>query len=130
MRRIAPSVAVLLSASCGGTPREAADGPAPPEFAAAARPPDSLALRTPAGIEIWFTGGRAARDSTGGECLERLLEIRDSSSRRGVPLLYTLEAPVMLDDSSVAARIFNGCRPGARYRVSLRTGRPTPLEGR
>lgn len=106
--------------------------PEPPESTAAegAAPdpaPDSLALRTPNGVELWFVAARIGRDSAGRECLERSLEIRDRNGRRRVPLLYTLEAPVVLDDTSVAAQIYHRCAPGDRYRIVLRTGRPVPL---
>lgn len=126
MRGIGFLLGALL-AGCGAPPP--ADR-APPEAEPARGPADSLALRTAAGPEVWFVNGRAARDSSGRECLERGLEIRDSAGRRGVPLLYTLEAPTALDDSSVQARIYNRCEPGDRYRISLRTGRPTPLRPR
>lgn len=119
---------VALLAACGDSTGGEAVPPGPPAAPAApSAPPDSLALRTPAGVEVWFTGGRPAEDGAGVACHERSLEIRDSSGRRGVPLLYTLEAPVLLDDTSMGARIYNGCRPGDRYRVSLRTGRPVPM---
>jgi len=115
----------------------ACGSPPPPEaqvsgeaVAPTPAPEDSLALRTPDGVEVWFVAGRMAQDSAGRECRERSLEIRDGSGRRGVPLLYTREAPTVLDDSSVQARIFNHCAPGERYRISLRTGRPTPLQPR
>ncbi len=101
----------------------------PPE-AVATLPPapaDSLASRPVPGVEIWFTVGRTGRDSTGATCYERTLEIRDSAGRRRVPLLYTLEAPTRLDDTSVRARVYLNCAAGDPYRVSLRTGRPTPL---
>lgn len=90
------------------------------------RPADSLASRPVPGVEIWFLVGRPATDSAGEPCYERSLEIRDSTGRRAVPLLYTLEAPARLDDTSVVARIYRNCEPSDRYRVSLRTGRPTP----
>lgn len=116
---------LVLLASCGSgqpdaEPPEAAAIPAPP-------PPDSLASRPVPGVEIWFTVGRMGQDSSGGSCYERTLEIRDSAGRRRVPLLYTLEAPTRLDDTSVRARVYLNCAPGDPYRVSLRTGRPTPL---
>lgn len=117
---------VCLAAACAG-PDDSV--PAPAQAAAQVVPADSLVLSAPGGVEIWFTGGRPARDSSGAECLERGLEIRGPAGNRGVPLLYTLEAPAVLDDSSISARVYTGCRPGARYRVSLRTGRPTPLGG-
>jgi hypothetical protein len=116
---------VALLAGCGsGQP-----DPEPPETPATPTPPpaDSLASRPGPGVEIWFTVGRVGRDSSGASCYERTLEIRDSVGRRRVPLLYTLEAPTRLDDTSVRARVYLNCAAGDPYRVSLRTGRPTPL---
>jgi len=92
-----------------------------------AAPDEPRASQPMPGVEIWFMAGRHARDSSGFECYERTLEIRDSAGRRRVPLLYTLDAPTRLDDSSVQAQVFSQCQPGQRYRVNLRTGLPTPL---
>jgi len=127
MRRTGAVLLLAGLAACGGgeTPAAARDtlpprGPAP-------APPDSLALRTPAGTEVWFIVGRADRDSTGTPCYERGLEIRDDRGPRRVPLLYTLETPVLLNDTLIRARVFLRCRPGDAYHVSLRTGRPVPV---
>lgn len=117
---------VLLVPACGDSARTGSGTPPPPTTTAAGAP-DSMVLRTAGGIEVWFIDGRPARDSSGSSCHEWGLEIRDGADRRGVPLLYTREVPVVLDDTSIAARISNGCSPGDRYRVSLRTGRPVPL---
>ena len=46
---------------------------------------------------------------------------------RLVPLLYTGESPVRVDDSTVQVHLFRDCRPDALYRVELRTGQPTPV---
>ncbi|MFN2316136.1 MAG: hypothetical protein ABR551_00755 [Gemmatimonadales bacterium] len=123
-----PAWAILVG--CGAPPLPEEAPSRPNEAAAVHAPEDSLAFRTASGTEIWFVSGRMARDAAGRECLERLLEIRDSAGRRGVPLLYTLETPATLDDTSIEARISNRCEPGERYRISLRTGRPTPLRTR
>jgi hypothetical protein len=56
--------------------------------------------------------------------VERSLEIRGPAGRRIVPLLYTLDTPSVLDDSTIRARLFTNCRPGPTYRVDLRTGLP------
>ncbi|HEX2451596.1 MAG TPA: hypothetical protein VHJ69_10655 [Gemmatimonadales bacterium] len=56
--------------------------------------------------------------------MERSLEIRGPAGRRIVPLLYTLDTPSVLDDSTIRARLFTNCRPGPTYRVDLRTGLP------
>ncbi|MCL4866244.1 MAG: hypothetical protein KJZ47_10145 [Gemmatimonadales bacterium] len=119
------AVFLLLAVGCSRSP----EPPPPPEPPPAppAAPAEELASRPMPGVEIWFMEGRPGRDSTGFECFERTLEIRDSAGRRRVPLLYTLDAPTRLDDSSVRAQVFLHCQPGQAYRVDLRTGRPTPL---
>lgn len=123
-------LAAVLLMGCGSPPPPD-EVPSGADAADAVRAPDdSLAFRTAGGAEIWFVGGRTARDSAGRQCLERSLEIRDSAGRRGVPLLYTLEPPAALDDTSIQARISNRCEPGDRYRIALRTGRPTLLQAR
>ncbi len=76
---------------------------------------------------FWFTLTRQAHDSAGVACQERALEIRSDSARRLVPLLYTGEAPVPESDSTVLVHLFQECRPGALYRVDLRSGQPTPV---
>lgn len=116
-----------LVLGCQPAPEPAADPAPPPEPPATVVVPEALASQPMPGVEIWFMEGRDARDSTGFECHERTLEIRDSAGRRRVPLLYTLDAPTRLDDSSVRAQVFLNCQPGQAYRVNLRTGRPTPL---
>ncbi|MGH7628458.1 MAG: hypothetical protein ACREOF_03565 [Gemmatimonadales bacterium] len=88
------------------------------------QPAPQLALRAPRGAEVWFGDARESRDSTGAACVERTLEIRSAGGRRIVPLLYTLDTPTVLDDSTIRARLFTDCRPGPAYRVDLRTGLP------
>ncbi len=128
--RDASLLAVVILMGCASPPpREAAPSQAH-ALDVVSVPDDSLAFRTAGGAEIWFVSGRTAHDSAGRECLERSLEIRDSAGRRGVPLLYTLEPPAALDDTSIQARIYTRCEPGERYRISLRTGRPTLLPPR
>jgi hypothetical protein len=85
---------------------------------------ESLATTGPAGVEIWFTLSRPARSSGGQSCLERGLEIRRDGRRLPVPLLYTGEAPTLLNDSTMRAILWTNCRPVTPYRVDLRTGRP------
>lgn len=86
--------------------------------------PDSLALRTPGGAELWFTLAREDRDSVGAQCVERGLEIREGTRRTPVPLLYTRDAPRIVNDSIVGARLWTACAAGPEYRVNLRTGQP------
>ena len=111
---------VTLALACGGerTPE------APPPAAAAAVPADSLVLTLRGGAEVWFTGSRAARDSSGVPCIERVLEIRRDTLRKAVPLLYAREAPVALDDTLFRATLSRDCAAAARYRVSATDGQP------
>ena len=89
------------------------------------RSPESLALRAPENVEIWFTMARDATDSTGTPCVERVMEIRRGSTRIPIPLLYTGEAPLLVNDSTIQTHIWLHCRPGNLYRVHLKTGQPT-----
>ncbi len=101
-----------------------ARAPVPAAAAPAQVPPDSLALRTREGVELWFTLAREDRDSAGAACVERGLEIRDGTRRTPVPLLYTRDVPRVVNDSTVSARLWTACAAGPVYRVSLRTGQP------
>jgi hypothetical protein len=100
----------------------------PAQAAAAVRavavPPDSLALRTARGVEIWLTLARESRDSSGTTCVERGLEIREGVRRTPVPLLYTRDLPRLVNDSTMSARLWTHCAAGPEYRVNLRTGQP------
>jgi len=89
---------------------------------------DSLAVRTPQGIEVWFTDSRVGIGADGAPCIERVMEIRREGDRTPVPLLYTGEAPVVLNDSTVRTHIWLNCRPGNTYDVNLRTGEPRRVE--
>ena len=66
----------------------------------------------------------AAGQRDGRSCVDRAIEIRRGGTRVPVPLLYTGEAPEILNDTTLRARLSNGCRPGDAYLVDLRTGRP------
>ena len=97
----------------------------------ATEPPDSLATSTRSGVQIWFTLSRPARSEQGESCVERGLEIRRQGRRLPVPLLYTGEAPTVINDSTMRAMLWTNCRPVTAYRVDLRTGRPMrEAEGR
>ena len=89
-----------------------------------AEPQDSLATSTRSGVEIWFTLSRPAGSSEGQSCVERGLEIRRDGRRFPIPLLYTGEAPTVVNDSTIRAMLWTNCRPVTPYRVDLRTGRP------
>lgn len=120
-------LAVLLGApacTVERTPQPSADrGPGATARHSAPASADSLALVTPLG-EIWFTGEREATDASGASCRERVMEIRQDGRRTAIPLLYTGEAPRLVDDSTIEAAIWLHCHPGNVYRVNLRTGQP------
>ena len=122
-------VAVALSAvlaGCGDG-RAPADAPVPSDLPAATLV-DSLVLTAPGGAQVWFTDGRAAQDSLGAACSERVLEIRTARDTLAVPLLYTGEAPTLVNDSTLRASLWLDCRPGALYHVNIHTGRPSRVE--
>lgn len=116
-------------AGCSGEQgREGTAASAPDSAVAAApAPAESLALSLGEGAGIWFTIAREAAAEDGRSCLERGIEIRDPTGDRLVPLLYTGETPVRIDDSTVQVHLFRNCRPDALYRVNLRTAQPTPV---
>lgn len=121
------NVLTILLAGSLGCQREAPPPDTPPGSAPAAAPSAPAAervLTAPGGVEVWFGDARDGRDSAGATCVERSLEIRGPAGRRIVPLLYTLDTPSVLDDSTIRARLFTNCRPGPTYRVDLRTGLP------
>ena len=121
---------LVLAASLGGA-AGCRESPAhPPEQAASspsavAAPAESLALRTPGGADVWFTGARSATDSAGRACTDRVMEIRQAGRRTPIPLLYTGAAPALVNDSTIRARVWLRCVPGSAYLVNLRTGVPT-----
>lgn len=121
--------AVLAAASSGCSGGESPGGEA------AEAPPgpatgfvDSLVLTAPQGQQIWFTDGREARDEAGARCIERVMEIRTPLDTFPVPLLYTGEAPTVVDDSTLRARVWLDCQGRALYHVSVHTGRPSLVE--
>ena len=117
-RTLSIVTAAILS-SCAEKPAPAAEPPPPPPA-----PADSLVLEGPGGITVWFTQSRTAADSTGASCLERALEVRQDTSRRGVGLLYTREAPTLLGTDAMRAVLYNNCAPGPAYRVDFATLSP------
>lgn len=117
-------VLVLLLAACGADRNR--DVPA--DTVAAATAPDSLVLSVDDRTTVWLAEAREATDSAGEPCLERVIEIRRDTTIRRVPLLYTAEAPILLDDTTLSAVLYRDCRPTLTYRVDLRTGYPTRKE--
>jgi hypothetical protein len=102
----------------------------PPSRMASALPvADSLALNGPGGLDIFFSLARPARSLEGQSCIERGLEIRRDGQRIRVPLLYTREAPTLLNDSTARAILWTNCRAVAPYRINLRTGQPVREPG-
>ena len=87
-------------------------------------PPDSLILTVSGGTTIWFAEGRKSTHSDGSSCYERTIEIRRDTSSIKVPLLYTLAVPALLGDTAMLADLYSNCRAAAKYRVSLKDGRP------
>lgn len=117
--------AALLAAliACGGK-QERATPAADTAAAVPARPPAELALKAPNGVEVWFTDARAASDSTGASCTERVMQIRRDGKEIAIPLLYTGAVPKLVNDSTIEAAIWLHCRPGNVYQVNLHTGHP------
>ena len=124
--RLAPLL--LLAIACG----ERSASPPAREPAAEARPTiratpvstDSLVLTLGGGAEVWFTSTRPGKDSAGTACIERAVEVRRDSVRLPVPLLYTRETPLPLNDSQFRAVLYRDCVPFAVYRVGAADGMP------
>lgn len=117
---------LMLLVACAGkpeTPPAAAVTEAIPP-----RPSDSLVLTTRQGVEVWFTDSRPAKDSAGGACTERVMQIRRDGRKVAVPLLYTGSAPKLVNDTTIEAPIWLNCRPGNVYQVDLKTGRPVRVK--
>lgn len=116
--------ALLLAACTGGSP-----GSATRDSAATAppAPADSLVLEGPGGVTVWFTDARDATAPDGTACQERALQVRQDSTHRGVPLLYTREAPVLMGKDAIRAVLYNNCEPVAAYRVDFATISPKRL---
>jgi hypothetical protein len=113
---------VLLVALVGACRAE--ERPPPRDDAAAPSVRDSLVASSDDGLEVWFTLTRVGRAPDGTSCVERGLEIRHRGTRIQVPLLYTGAPPVLLDQSTMRAELWNHCRPVGTYLVDLRSGRP------
>lgn len=125
----APGIAAGAIVAAVACARDAGQRSGAPDsaLATAAGPADSLAARGPGGVEIWFTLAREDHAPDGHSCVARTLEIRRNGTRIPVPLLYTGEAPRIVNDTTLEATIYRACAPSDRYRVDLRTGQPTPV---
>lgn len=122
--RLLHLAAVSLALVCGCTRADrspAAEVRQPPS---SPPPHDSLALAGRHGVEIWYSISRPATGAGGLQCLERGLQIRRGGERIQVPLLYTGDTPILINDSTMRATLWTNCRPVATYLVDLRTGRP------
>lgn len=117
---------IALAAACAPSPGAGTSDEATSGVAAEtpSTPADSLVLQGPGGVEVWFTHAREATSPEGESCLERALEVRAGSARRGVPLLYTREAPILLDGDAMRAVLYHNCTAGAAYRVDFATASP------
>jgi len=117
-----------MLAACRAEPPAAA---APPVEAKAnpAYPtlPDSLVLKAPRGVEVYFAGARVGTDSAGSTCIERGLVLVHEGTRTLVPLLMTGAPPTLVNDTTIRARIWLHCRPGNTYDINLGTGVPTRI---
>jgi hypothetical protein len=125
MKRIV--LLTLAVCGCGGSGAGGVEQMA--EEVEVARPADSLVLQVGA-IQVWFTDAREVQSKSGESCLERALEIREDTVRRHIPLLYSLEAPTPLDDTTMRAVLYNSCEPVATYRVDYATASPRRMESR
>jgi hypothetical protein len=113
----------VVLAGFGCTERQSDSAAAAGEHASPPPPADSMVASVPGGAEVWFTLARPD-SGEGRHCVDRAIEIRRNGKRVPVPLLYTGETPEILNDTTLRARLSNGCRPGDAYLVDLRTGRP------
>lgn len=114
------ALAMMLVCSC-----RAGERPAAATDSASAPPPaDSLVASNEHGVEVWFTLARQDRSADGTPCVERSIEIRRGDTRVKVPLLYTGDPPVLLNDSTMRAHLWNHCQPVDVYLVDLRSGQP------
>jgi hypothetical protein len=120
-QRICP-VLILLLGVVGGC--QAEDRPRPQNDGAIPSVRDSLVATSEDGVEVWFTLSRVGHAPDGTSCVERGLEIRRGGTRIQVPLLYTGAPPVLIDQSTLRAELWNHCRPVDTYLVDLRSGRP------
>jgi hypothetical protein len=118
-------VAVVMLIGCGagdpGVQKRAADTAL---SATGAAPRESLAVNGP-GVQIWFTLPRQGTGPDGTPCIDRAIELRRDGKRIPIPLLYTEEAPRIVNDTTARAVLYTNCTAGDPYLVDLRSGRPT-----
>ena len=117
------AAALVAAAGCGER-NEARPADSAVASAGPAAPADSLVATAPGDVEIWFTLAREGKGADGAICIDRTLEIRRGDTRIPVPLLYTGQAPEIVNDTTMRARLSDRCAPGDSYLVDLRSGRP------
>ncbi len=91
---------------------------------------DSLLMRLPQGGTLVAGFARVERTAAGDSCTEHGLVIRRDGQERKVPLLYTAEMPVPVNDSTIRAVLYRDCAPADTYLVDLRTGYPRRVKPR
>ena len=92
--------------------KPAAEGRKPPANTTETRLADSLVLTTGRASRSGSASPERRKVRMGQACVERGLEIRDGGNRVKVPLLYTGSPPVLLNDSTMRAVLWNHCTPG------------------
>lgn len=85
---------------------------------------DSVILALPDSGTLIAGFGRVAHTAAGDSCIERALVIRRNGRDQSIPLLYTAETPVLLNDTTIRAVLYRDCVPADTYRINLRTGFP------
>jgi hypothetical protein len=87
-----------------------------------------MVLVLPDSGEIWFTASMLDTAVTGETCRARTLEIRRGTTRTPVPLLYTMGAPTVVNDTTVSAALVRDCVRHDTYLVNTKTGQPRRAE--
>jgi hypothetical protein len=105
------------------------DRPPAESAAASVTTPAERALQVSDSVSLWFTSARVDTSADGKECRERVMEIRIRDRTVPVPLLYTGEVPALATDSTVHVHVWRHCVPADLYRVNLKTGQPTRVNG-
>lgn len=122
-RLLVVAVVALLSGCRSPRPAVAAGDSASAPVSVLA---DSMVLRMKDGAEIWLAAARPDTAASGAVCSERLFEVRRDDKTLPVPLLYTIGAPQVINDTTVRAALHRHCVPSAWYLVNTRTGQPVP----
>lgn len=115
-----PAVLLVLAA-CGGGERPVPTGDPVPR---ATVTPDTLVLTLAGGAEVWLGPGQPDTAADGTPCFARLVQIRHPADTVHVPLLYTIGAPEVLNDTTLRAALYRDCVPTGYYRIDIRAGQP------